>query len=177
MLLSAGNTKLVDRRENYPIYMPHNINIYVKDENSQHPSSGGLQKNISFRAFGSAQLQLRVASKKKTVATSILPIAAAGLGFSSTKSSAPRGCWSTLFKWIEKLGGLHIDKLAYVMLFEGERRTCRCDSSLARKPPHLRKHLYSHHHRDRYEHDHDPSVHGPPDNPTQLAAHNFGEEE
>jgi len=79
MLLSAGNTKLVDRRENYPIYMPHNINIYVKDENSQHPSRGGLQKNISFRAFGSAQLQLRVASKKKN---------------SSHINSSNRGCRS-----------------------------------------------------------------------------------
>lgn len=53
MLLSAGNTKLVDRRENYPIYIPHNIYmcthfICVKDENSQHPSRGGLEKaNLS----------------------------------------------------------------------------------------------------------------------------------
>lgn len=67
----------------------------------------GTRKSKSFRAFESAQLQLRVASKNtkyKTVATSILPISAAGLGFSSTKSSAPRGWRSTLFKWIEKSG-------------------------------------------------------------------------
>lgn len=58
--------------------------------------------------------------------------------------------------------------------FSREKEELVADSSLGRsKLPDLRKHLYSHHRRDRYEHDHDPSVHGPPDNPTHLAAHNF----